>query len=538
MLGTIERVGNKVPHPAIIFLALCVIVIALSHILYLADVGVTYEVATPPVVEVEQDHLGGSGNPYEEVPPPDATIPDYEIETRTQGIESLLSADGIRFLVTSSVQNVNNFGVIAVILVAMIGVGVAEESGLIAALIRSMVRVAPPRAITAIIVFIGMLSSVATDAGYLVLIPLGAAAFLTLGRNPLAGIAVAFAGVSAGFGVNLLIAPVDGILTEITNESISLVDPSSTIDVTANLFFAIVSTFFVTAVLTVVSERIVEPSIGPYDPSLGGEGSEGVPELTAEEKVAEKKGLRYAGFALLGALLVVVLLTAPPGAPLRNPETGAVFGDSPLMSGLILVISLLFLAAGLGFGRGSGRLSGSVPVIGAITKTFAGLGGLIFLLVIVAQFIAYFNYSNMPTVAAVSLAETLESANISTVWLLLGFILVVTALNLIMPGVIPKWAILAPIFIPLFMQLGVAPQTVLAAYRVGDGPTNVITPLMVYLPFIVLLMQRYRKDAGVGTVVSLMLPFTAVLAVLWTLFFVAWFLLGVPLGPGAPVDMT
>jgi aminobenzoyl-glutamate transport protein len=538
MLAGIERVGNKVPHPAIIFLALCLIVIVLSHLLYLANVAVTYEVATPPPIEVEQDYLGGSGNPYEEVPAPEGTVPDYEIETETTAIESLLTADGIRFLVTSAVQNINNFGVIAVILVAMIGVGVAEEAGLIAALIRSMVRVAPPRAMTFIIVFIGMLSSVATDAGYLVLIPLGAAAFVTLGRHPLAGIAAAYAGVSAGFAVNILIAPVDGILTEITNESISLVDPGATVDVTANLFFAIASTLFVTAVITIVSERFVEPSLGRFDPADRPEGGHAEPELTAEQAVAEKKGLRYSTISTVAAAVVVAALTVPPGAPLRNAETGEVFGDSPFMSGLILIISLLFLAAGLGFGRGSGKLSGSVPVINAITKTFSGLGGLIFLLVIVAQFIAYFNYTNMPTVAAVSLAEVLESASIAAVWLLLGFILVVTILNLIMPGVIPKWAILAPIFIPLFMQLDIAPQTVLAAYRVGDGPSNVITPLMVYLPFIVLLMQRYRKDAGVGTVVSLMLPFTAVLAVLWTIFFVVWFLIGIPLGPGAPVGVT
>ena len=538
-LAVIERVGNKVPHPGLIFLALCGIVIVLSHVLYLAGVAVTYEVAVPPAVEVEQEYLGGTDNPYEAVPAPDGPIPDYEVETATTAVESLLTADGIRFLFTSSVQNFNNFGVVAVILVAMVGVGVAEESGLIAALIRSMVRVAPPRAMTFIIVFIGMLSSVATDAGYLVLIPLGAAAFLTLGRHPLAGIAAAFAGVSAGFGVNILIAPVDGILTEITNESITLVEPDSAIDVTANLFFAIASTFFVTAVITIVPEKIVEPSLGTYHPQDQGEGGAAdVPVLTEQEKADEKTGLRYAMIGFAATALVVGLLTALPGAPLRNPETGEIFGDSPFMSSLILIISLLFLAAGLGFGRGSGKLKGSVAAIDAISKTFSGLGGLIFLLLIVAQFIAYFNYSNMPTVAAVSLAEVLESASIATVWLLLGFILLVTVLNIIMPGVIPKWAILAPIFIPLFIQLGVAPQTVLAAYRVGDGPTNVITPLMVYLPFIVLLMQRYRKDAGVGTVVSLMLPFTAVLAVLWTAFFILWFVLGIPLGPGAPVDIT
>ena len=536
-LAGIERVGNKVPHPAIIFLAMCALIVVLSHALYLADVHVTYEVAVTDPVEVGQDYVGGSGNPVEQVPAPEGTVPDYHVEKQTTAIESLLTGDGIRFLFTSAVQNFNNFGVVAVILVAMVGVGVAEEAGLIAALIHAMVRVAPPRAITFIIVFIGMLSSVATDAGYLVLIPLGAAAFVSLGRNPLAGIAAAFAGVSAGFGVNILIAPVDGILTEITNESIGLVDPSSSIDITANLFFAIASTLLVTAVITVVSERFVEPSVGPDDLAQRPEDAEVVLERTAEEQAAEARGLRFARWGLLGVVLFLVLLTAPPGAPLRNPETGDVFGDSPFMSGLILIISLIFLVVGLAYGRGAKTLTTSVGAINAVTKTFSGLGGLIFLLLIVAQFIAYFNYSNMPTVAAVSLADVLERADIGPVWLLLGFIVVVTILNLIIPGVIPKWAILAPIFIPLFIRLDIAPQTVLAAYRVGDSPTNVITPLMVYLPFIVLLMQRYKKSAGVGTVVSMMLPYTVVLAVVWTVFFLLWFVLGIPLGPGAPVGV-
>ena len=182
-------------------------------------------------------------------------------------------------------------------------------------------------------------------------------------------------------------------------------------------------------------------------------------------------------------------------------------------------------------------MSGSVDVINAITKTFAGLSGLVFLLLLISQFIAYFNYSNMPTVAAVKMADFLESADIGAVWLLIGFIIVTAILDLIIPGVLPKWAIFAPVFIPLFMRLGVAPQTVLAAYRVGDSPPNIVTPLMVYLPFIVVVAQRYRKDAGIGTIVSMMIPYTAILLVSWTIFFVAWYLLGIPLGPGYPVKI-
>lgn len=211
-------------------------------------------------------------------------------------------------------------------------------------------------------------------------------------------------------------------------------------------------------------------------------------------------------------------------------------GDSPFMDSLIFVIMLIFLVAGVCYGAAAGTLTGSAATMAAITKTFANLGGLIFLLLVIAQFIAYFNYTNMATVAAVTLADPLENANVGAIWLLAGLIIVTMIINLIIPGVIPKWAILAPVFIPLFLRLDVAPQTVLAAYRVGDSPTNVITPLMVYLPFIVLLAQKYKKDAGVGTVVSLMIPYTIVVAIAWTVFFIAWFLLGIPLGTGAPVE--
>jgi aminobenzoyl-glutamate transport protein len=251
----------------------------------------------------------------------------------------------------------------------------------------------------------------------------------------------------------------------------------------------------------------------------------------------EGKGLRYALLGMLGAVGVVTLLTVLPDAPLRNPETGSIFNNSPLMESLIFVITMIFLVAGICYGIGAKTISSSVDVINAIVKTFSGLAGLVFLLLIISQFIAYFNYSNLPTVIAVNMADFLEGADISALPLLLGFIVVIVILDLIMPGSLPKWAIFAPIFVPLFIRLDVAPQTVLAAYRLGDSPANVITPLMVYLPFIVLVAQRYKKDAGIGTIIALMLPYTVIMAVVWTLLFIVWFLLGIPLGPGYPVQL-
>jgi aminobenzoyl-glutamate transport protein len=548
LLKGIETVGNKVPHPAIIFVGLCVLVIVLSAVLAALDVSVTYDVVEPPPVEAEEEQLGGSSEPETVTAPEDYLDEELEVEQETTEIESLLSADGIRFLFSSFVDNFDAFSVVAVVFVAMIGVGVAEEAGLMSALIRKLVKVAPPGTLTFIIVFVGGLSSVATDAGYLILIPLGAAAFLSVGRHPLAGLAAAYAGVSAGFAVNVLLTPLDGQLTELTNEAIALSDPTHTIDLTANLWFAIASTVFVALVITVIAQRITEPSLGAYeghDPvDLDDAGNAPasavpvVPDASHDEVVGdEPRGLRFATWGLLATVAVVVLLTVLPDAPLQNPETGNFFNDSPLMDSLIFIITVLFLVAGICYGVGAKTVTSSVDVINAITKTFASLAGLVFLLLIISQFIAYFNFSNMPTVAAVELADFLEARGIGALWLLIGFVIVIVILDLIMPGALPKWAIFAPIFVPLFLRLDVAPQTVLAAYRIGDSPANVITPLMVYLPFIVLVAQRYRKDAGIGTIISLMLPYTVIVLVAWMAFFVAWYLLGIPMGPGYPTEL-
>ena len=531
VLDFIARTGDKVPHPAIIFLVLCLFVIVLSHVLYLLGVSVTSEIAEPPAVPGEPVYPGGSQYPGVEYPPGAGATPDYEIQTETITVQSLLTGDGLRFLFTSPVANFNGFGVVGVILVAMVGVGIAEQAGLIGALIRKLVSVAPEVTITYILVLLGLVSSIASDAGYLVLIPLGAAAFASIGRNPLAGMAAAYAGVSAGFGVNLLITPFDGVLTEVTNEAARLVQPDFTMGITANLFFSAGSTIFLVFVMTFVTHRFVMPRLGGWN-GVVDEVEEG-PQVAPE---AEAKGLRWALWAFLASLVVLLVLTVPSNAVLRNPETGELIGDSPFMQSILVIITLMFLAAGVAYGKGASTITTSTGFIEAVIKTFAGLAGLIFLLLIISQFIAYFNYSNMATVAAVGMADWLESASVPALVLLVGFILVTFLLNIIIPGVLPKWAIFAPVFVPLFLRLGVEPQTVLAAYRIGDSPTNVITPLMVYLPFIVLIAQRYKKDAGVGTIIALMIPYTIWVAVAWTLFFVVWFLLGIPLGPGAPVS--
>jgi len=533
LLDAVERVGNKVPHPVLMFSYLIVGVIVLSAVLSLMGVSVTELIAVPVPVEVTPDFyedvseytLSGGGS--EDV--------EYEIKEQTIAIESLLSIDGIRFLFTSFVPNFQGFGALAVTLIAMMGAGAAEVAGLLAALIRKLVKVAPRSMIAYLIVFVGVLASVASDAGYLILIPLAATAFLAVGRHPIAGLAAGFGGVAAVFMANLIPTPNDAMLFEITNESIALTG-GAPISITADYFFQAVSAVLMTLVVGFVIERVVEPRLGKYNPAEAGD-----PEQAAAadeiDPALEARGLRRAGIAFLIVLGAVLLATLPPGAPLRDPETGSIIGQTPFMGSLLFIVMLCFFIPGVAYGTAIGKYKGPNDVIAAVVKTFAGLGGLIFMLMMISQFIAYFNYSNMPSVIATTLADWLSQAGISSIPLLIGFVLVIVVLDFIMPGSLAKWAIFAPIFVPLFIRLGVPAQTVFAAYRVGDSPINTLTPLMVYFPVIVTFAQRYQKNSGVGSLVALMLPVAAIVLVVWLVFLILWFVLGIPLGPGYPVSI-
>ena len=530
LLGAVERIGNKVPHPVLMFGYLILLVIVLSWGLSLAGVSVTEQVAVP-IAEGAPDYdyyedttqpgLAPGTPPYDE---------DWTIVEETIPIKSLLSVEGIRFIFSSFVSNFAGFGVLAVTFIAMMGAGVAEESGLLGSLIRKLVGASPKWALTFILILTGVVSSVASDAGYLILIPLAAAAFASVGRHPLAGLASGFAGVAAIFMVNISLTPTDAMITEIANESLALAG-GEPITIVANYYFMVASSLVMAMVAAVITEKIVEPRLGPWTPEPGAVVHSDAGDIPAD---ADKRGSRFALIGFLIVMAIVSLATFLPGAPLRDPETGNIIGNTPFMDSLLFIIMLAFLVSGVAYGAGAGTIKGSSDVIKAITKTFAGLGGMVLMLLMISQFIAYFNWTNLPRVIAGSLAELLEQANIGAIPLLIGFVLVIVLLDFIMPGALPKWAIFAPIFVPLFMRLGVAPQTLLAAYRVADSPVNALTPLMVYLPFIVTIAQRYTKKAGIGTVVALMLPYSVILLVVWTVMFIAWFALGIPLGPGYP----
>lgn len=497
LLDLVEKLGNQVPHPVVLFLILMVAVMLVSHGLELLGTSATYQ---------------------------RINLETLEMEEATTAVRSLLSADGIRFVFTSVVPNFINFGPVGIIIVAMIGIGLAERSGFIQALIRLIVATAPSSALTAIVVTLGVVSSIASDAGYLVLIPLGAAAFHSLGRHPLAGLAAAFAGVAAAFGANFLVKPIDGILAEMTNDAIHIVDPATSIDITANFYFGVASSLLLIIVCTMITNRIVEPRLGKYQ-------GEKPQETSGQLSAAELKGLRFAFVALMGLVTLFGFLTLPAEAPLRNPQTGAIIGDSPFMSSLVFMLMLTFLVMGLAYGLGAKTIQSTDDAINAITKTLADLAGLLFLFFVISQFVAYFNYSNMGTILAVRLADLLKEASLSSYTLLLAFLVIGLLMSIPVPNILPKWAILAPVFVPLFLKLGIDPDVVLAAYRVSDSPPNVINPLLPHFALVVGFAQRWQKEAGVGTIVAMMLPYAVVTFITWTLLFFAWYLLGIPFGP-------
>ncbi|WP_274628145.1 AbgT family transporter [Arvimicrobium flavum] len=500
-LDGVEKVGNMVPHPVIIFLILIAIVIVLSALLGAFGASITYEVINPET---------------------------HEIEEASTEVRSLLTAEGIRFIYASLVPNFMAFTAVGLMIAAMIGAGVAEASGLVTALIHKLVAVSPRWALTYILAFVGILSSIAADAGYLVLIPLAGIAYLAVGRHPLAGLALGFAAVASAFSVNMLIKPLDAVLVEFTNDAARLVDPDRSIGLASNVWFSFASVLFLTLIVAVITDRMIAPRLGAYDPKNAAEGTTtDQSDMLGEQ---ESRGLRFAGYSLLGLVAVFCLLTIPSWGPLRNPTTGELIGNSPFMNGLITLVVLMFLVTGWAYGIGAGTLRTLSEVIAAIEKSIKSMGGTIFLFFVLSQFVAYFTFTNIGTVMALSLSNILQAANIGALPLLLGFIVVVAIIDLLLTGAIAKWAIFAPVFVPLLMQLGVEPEAVLAAYRVGDSPMNAITPLNAYFALVVGFAQKYDRTAGVGTIVSLMLPYVVWMFVLWTALFALWKALGLPWG--------
>jgi aminobenzoyl-glutamate transport protein len=488
-LKIIERAGNALPHPVSIFAILAGLVIVLSAFGAWADLSVIHP---------------GTG--------------------KTISVVNLLSVEGLHRILTGTVSNFTNFAPLGTVLVAMIGIGIAEYSGLIGALMRLLVLSAPPRMLTAVVVFAGIVSNVASEIGYVLLVPLSAMIFLAAGRNPIAGLAAAFAGVSGGYSANLLLGTVDPLLAGLSTEAAKIIDPAYVVNPAANYYFMFVSTFLLTVVGTLVTEKIVIPRLGPY---TGDEKAEKLESL----KPAERRGLLYAFLAALalGGLMLAGLL--PADGFLRAPD-----GDllrSPFMSGIVTIIFFTAFALGIAYGAGAGTIRSDHDAMKGMAKAVETLGAYIVIVFVAAQFVAYFNWTNLGLVLAVKGAEFLKALALGPSLLIVSLVLISAGINLVMGSASAKWALMAPVFVPMFMLLGYSPEMTQAAYRVGDSVTNIISPCMSYFAFIIALLQRYDKRFGMGTLIATMLPYTVFFLAGWLLLLLAWVLLGLPLGPGA-----
>jgi aminobenzoyl-glutamate transport protein len=489
-LDFVEWVGNKLPHPATLFVVFALSIIVASAIFASMEFSATHPSTGETIRPV-----------------------------------SLLNGDGLRRIITTMVTNFTSFVPLGTVLVAMLGVGVAEGSGLISAGLRALVLSAPKRLITLVVVFAGILSNAASEAGYVILIPLAAIIFHAFGRHPLAGLAAGFAGVSAGYSANLVLGTVDPLLAGITEEMAKIIDPGYKVNPAANYYFMVASTFLLTFLGTWTTEKIVEPRLGTY---RGGQGAMDVERLKPEEK----RGLKLAGLVTLGFLHLLALAVVPEGAVLRDPNTGGIL-HSPFLSGIVTIIFFAFLLPGIVYGLATRSLKNDTDVVSFMGKSMSGLGVYIVLVFCAAQFVAYFSWTNLGLITAIKGAELLKTVGFTGIPLVLSFVVVAAIMNLFMGSASAKWAVMAPIFVPMFMLLGFTPELTQAAYRIGDSVSNVITPMMAYFALIVAFAQKYDKEAGIGTIIATMLPYTLVYLIGWSLFLIGWIALDIPVGPGA-----
>lgn len=502
-LNSIERIGNRLPHPITLFTLFAVTIVVLSAILEASGVSATGE-------------LISNGN----------------LQETTVYIKSMLTKEGAVYMLTNAISNFAGYAPLGMTLAAMLGVGVAEQSGLINALLKSTVKITPARLITPMVVFLGVMSNVATDAGYVILIPLGAMIFRAYGRHPMAGLAAAFAGVSGGFSANLVVGALDALLTGISQTAVAIVDPDYQVAIMGNYFFMVVSTILITILGTWVTDKIVEPRLEAYSGEITGEEDNSLTIITEEER----RGMRNAGWVALIYVAVIMLACIPENSFFRN-ENGELLGrpSSPLLDGALILISFLFLLPGIAYGRTVGTLKGEKDVCNALGKAMSSMGSFLALAFVASQFINYFNYTQIGTVIALIGANIFREINIGLIPIMIIFVVFSAIMNLFMGSSSAKWNILAPVFVPMFMLLGYSPELCQLAYRIGDSCTNVITPMMTYYAVILVFAQRYDKNAGIGTLTATMIPYSVTFLIGWTLLLVVWLLLGLPIGVGTSI---
>lgn len=500
VLDKIEIVGNKLPHPVTLFAILMGVVLLLSWIF----AGVTVEHPGKAA-----GIIGPDGQP---------------VDTIT--VFNLLSKEGFQMLMTRMVTTFATFPPLGLVLVVMLGIGVAEYTGMISVGLRIFVSKAPKSIITFFIVVAGMLSTVAADAGYVVLIPMGGAIFYGMGRHPLGGIAAAFAGVSGGFGANVIPTGLDPMIAAFTEPAAQIIDPNYTVNPLSNWWIMGASVPLIGIVGTWVTEKIVMPRLGDYKP-------DGDIELEKEKPITrlEKKALLYSGLSII-LLLALIALTIIPSNGLLRAEDGDL---KPFYDSLVPIMFIVFLVAGLVYGIAAKTIKNDKDVATMTTKSMATMGLYIVIAFVAAQFVAYFNWSNLGSILAVKGSDGLKAIGFTGAPLLVAFILVASLVNLIMGSASAKWALLAPIFVPMLMLMGYSPEITQAAYRIGDSYSNILTPLLPYFPLVIVFCQKYVKNVGIGTLISMMLPFSIAFALVRIPMLLIWIAFGWPLGIEGPI---
>lgn len=489
ILGAVEKVGNALPHPAALFGIFALITLLLSWIGY----QLNWEGLNP-----------GTGE--------------------TIRIVNLISREGLHRILLEMVDNYTGFAPLGIVMVAMLGIGIAESSGLIKSAINLLLIKAPPSSITFLIVFTGIISNVASDLGYILIIPLAGIIFHSLGRHPIAGMAAAFAGVSGGFSANLLIGTIDPLLAGLSTEAAQIVDPDYYVLPTANYYFMAVSTIMIAFAGTWVTKAIVEPRLGKY---TGNVEQEEISNLSVDER----KGLKWAGLVLLFFTVLIAAGLIPENGLLRGPDNTLL--HSPVLKGFIAVLFIIAGTCGIVYGYVSGTFKKHQDVIAGMNDSFKGLIAFLVLVFFAAQFVAWFKWSNLGIMIAVKGAAFLQSADLGLIPLVILFIIISGIINMFMGSASAKWALMGPVFIPMFMLLGYSPELSQAVYRIGDSITNLISPMMSFFALIIVYFEKYDSKSGIGSLMATMLPYSIAFFVAWTLLMIVWILLGLPLGPGA-----
>ncbi len=493
-LNGVERAGNALPNPATLFALLAVLVVLLSGALHAMGVAVAHPATG-----------------------------------KTVGVVNLLSVEGLNRMLLEAVKNFLNYPPLGISLMCLLGIGLAEHSGLLGALLRVFVLAAPRKLITPMVVFAAVMSNAGSEVGYVLLIPLAAALYHALGRHPFLGLAATFAGVSGGYSANLLVGSVDVLLAGLTEAAAHLVQPGYNVTALANYYFMAASTFVITAVGTWVTERVVAPRLGDY---RGTAPREELKPLAP----AERRGLWAAGLATLVLTAIVLWGAVPADGFLRDPQNPD-FKDSFFMRGLVTFIFLFGLVPGVAYGVAAGTIKSDHDIASGMTATMKSMASFIVLAFFAAQFIAFFTWTNLGIITAVTGADLITRLGLQDlpVVLMVAVVLFAGAVNLLISSASAKWALLAPVFVPMFMLLGFSPELVQGAFRVGDSVTNIITPLLSYFPLILTFAHKYEPRAGIGTLIATMLPYSLAFLVAWTLLLILWIVLGVPMGPGAPL---